>query len=223
MSETKKLFDRIQSGEVGDLYFQTIHGFDIEEFVQLMKPRIVQTSGADYAIAMHKDDPTDCSDRTDYFDWHSDGLYHVKPPRFVLLHCLDPGEGLVKTELVETIQVLSTLEYRHFKILQKLSSCYIGHGGWYEHPILMGDQHREMLLASRGHVRALPNIRLEDQPSIRQISEALVALYRSLDSMWVVRIGQQGDTIIFDQYKYMHRRNSATVDKKRKLIRMWWS
>lgn len=216
MTQTEQLFDALGVA----LLHRAIPDFDVEEFVRLLGPRIVQTSGKNYAFAMHKEDPTDCSDRTEYFDWHSDGLYHVTPPRFVLLHCLDPGGGHVNTELADVGVVLSAIAPESLSTLSKLHSHYIGHGGRFSHPILTlcGG----MLLASRGHVTA-PDLYLEDQPSIRDICDALADLYQHLDADAVPYRWKKGDTLIFDQRKFMHRRNSTVIDRDRKLIRMWFN
>jgi len=225
MSGTKKLFNVIQSGTA--LHYQNITDLDVEELVHLLGSRIVRTGGRDYGhdyrIAMHREDPTDCSDRTEYFDWHSDGLYYSKPPKYVLLHCLDPGSQQINTDLAETIQVLSVIHHDHFQILKKLLSHYIGHGGNFDHPVLTGYQNSEMLLASRGHISALPDLSLEDHPSLREISTALTDLYRSLDENAVSYQWNKGATLIFNQYQYMHRRNSNSIDRERKLIRMWFN
>jgi alpha-ketoglutarate-dependent taurine dioxygenase len=100
MSGAEELFETIRSGVT--LLHQDVPDFDVEELVRLLGPRIVQTSGQNYAIARHKEDPTDHSNRTTFFDWHCDGLYLPKPPRFALLHCLNPGNGQAKTELANT-------------------------------------------------------------------------------------------------------------------------
>ena len=118
LSGTEELFDTIQSGVM--LFYQDVPDFDVEELVRLLGPRIVQTSGENYAIAMHKEDPTDHSNRTTFFDWHSDGLYLAKPPRFALLHCLNPGNGQANTELANTNQVLTKLSPSS---LRTLSVC----------------------------------------------------------------------------------------------------
>ena len=218
MTGTNQLFEEIGS----PLLFRNIPDFDIEELIQLLGPRIVQTSGKDYAIAMHKENPSDYSDRTEYFDWHSDGLYHVvrKPPQFVLLHCLNKGTQDIKTELTDTATILNKLSFQNIQILGKLQSIYIGHNGSFTHPILntLG-----MLLASRGYISPLSEISIESQPSIRNITETLTELYYLLDMHAVPYIWNIGDTLIFDQYRYMHRRNSASIDRNRKLIRMWFN
>jgi alpha-ketoglutarate-dependent taurine dioxygenase len=218
LSGTEELFDTIHSGVM--LFYQDVPDFDVEELVRLLGSRIVQTSGQNYAIAKHKEDPTDCSDRTEYFDWHSDGLYLPKPPRFALLHCLNPGNGQAKTELANTNQVLTKLSSRSLRTLSKLRSHYVGHGASFDHPILTNNG---MLLASRGYVSPLLDLPFEDQPSIRDISETLSELYYHLDDSAVPYEWNTGGTLIFDQYQYMHRRNSAGIDRDRKLIRMWFT
>ncbi len=202
------------------LIYEHLPDFDIEEWVKHLGSRIVQTNGQNYAVAQHKDDPSDCSDRTEYFDWHSDGLYHPLPPRYVLLHCINPGAGQINTELASVEKVLDRLSIESLSTLACLRSHYIGHGGCFYHPILRAG---EMLLASRGYVSPLNHVPLAAVPSIRDISDAMMELYDGLDFLAVPYKWQAGDTLIFDQYQYLHRRNSTSIDRDRKLIRMWFN
>ena len=202
------------------MLLRDVPDFDVDEFARLLGPRIVQTSGKNYAFAMHKEDPTDCSDRTEYFDWHSDGLYHVTPPRFVLLHCLHPGSKQSMTELANISQVLADLAPSSRSTLLKLRSYYVGHGGCFGHEVVQGGG---MLLASRGYVTPFVDLPLAEHPAVREIATALAELYRHLDDNAVEFGWSAGDTLVFDQYRYMHRRNSTVIDRDRKLIRMWFN
>ncbi|SRR6266852_1442688 len=206
--------------KAGVCLLQNLPDFDADQVAFLLRRRLVATSGQPYAIAQHKADPSDCSDRTEYFDWHSDGLYVMRPPHYVLLHCLDPGAGLISTDLCSVTKVLNKLSEDSLYTLGKLRSHYIGHDGTFNHPIL---SLKGMLLASRGFVEPLPGLSLEEQPSIRDITAALSELYHQLDANAVPYHWMIGDTLIFDQYKYLHRRNSSIIDKDRKLIRMWFT
>jgi alpha-ketoglutarate-dependent taurine dioxygenase len=216
-SGTEQLFETLHPGVT--LLHHEVPDFDVDELVQLLGTRIVQSGGKNYSIAMHKEDPTDFSNRTNFFDWHCDGLYLPNPPKFALLHCLNPGNGEARTEFANTNQVLAKLEPRSLLTLKKLRSHYVGHGGTYSHPILTSDG---MLLASRGYASPLPDLPFEDHPSIRDISEALTELYHHLDESAVPYEWSTGGTLVFNQYQYMHRRNSSTIDRDRKLIRMWF-
>ena len=209
----------LQSSEQG-LVYQNVSDFDAGRVAAWLGPRLVQTSGHDYAVAQHKDDPSDCSDRTEYFDWHSDGLYYPQPPKYVLLHCLDAGHGLIKTELVNIHEIILRLHPSNQYVLGKLQSRYIGHGGSFVHPII---SLKGMLLASRGVIETLPGLSLHEQPSIREITEVMANLYELFDTLAVPYNWSSGDTLIFNQYQYLHRRNSNTIDKDRKLIRMWFT
>lgn len=206
--------------KAGVCLLQNLPDFDADQIAFLLRRRIVATSGQLYAIAQHKDDPSDCSDRTEYFDWHSDGLYVMRPPHYVILHCLDPGAGLISTDLCSVQETLKSLNEHSLYTLGKLRSHYIGHGGSFHHPIL---SIKGMLLASRGFVDPLPGLSLEEQPSIRDITAALTELYHLMDKNAFPHQWKAGDTLIFDQYQYMHRRNSNSIDKQRKLIRMWFT
>jgi alpha-ketoglutarate-dependent taurine dioxygenase len=217
MTGTEKLLRAIDAGESR---VWACGEFDIDEMVRLLGSRLVQTSGRDYAVAMHRDDPTDCSDRTEYFDWHSDGLYHARPPRYVLLHCLDPGDGKVNTEFAEMDYVLWMLRPSSYRTLLKLRSHYVGHGGTFDHPVIaIGGA----LLASRGYVSPLPGLSLEEIPSVRDIGVALSDLYDHLEGCAMPHEWRAGGTLIFDQYRYLHRRKSAVIDRERKLLRLWFN
>jgi len=201
-------------------FYCNLPDFDPNKWATILSKHIKQTTGLDYTIAMHQDNPNDYSNRTEYFDWHSDGLYHPVPPQYVLLHCLDAGCGLAETELSHVVEVQYLLSQKHLNTVDKLQSHYIGHNGIYAHPLF---NIKGMLLASRGHVSALPGLSLHEQPSIREITDALQALYIALDKCAVPYSWSAGDTLIFDQYQYIHRRNSNVIDKDRKLIRMWFT
>lgn len=219
MDITEVLFEAIKSGT--PLFWGTnLSGLDADKLARLLGPRLVQTSGKNYAVAMHRDDPANFSDRTDYFDWHSDGLYHAKPPRFVLLHCLDPGKAGIGTELADAHSALSDIPLSSLRTLRKLRSYYVGRILSFDHPIL---QPEGMLLASRGHASALPDLQLEGYPTIREIAVAFSDLYRALDKRAIAYTWRPGATLVFDQYRYMHRRNSAVIDRERKLLRMWFT
>jgi alpha-ketoglutarate-dependent taurine dioxygenase len=215
----EQLFDAINSG-LAETFFHDVPDFDPERLAEFLGPRVVKTSGKNFALAMHKEDPTDCSDRTEYFDWHSDGLYHGTPPRFVLLHCLDPGTGRCMTDLANVRDILGRLSPGAQGVLRRLRSYYIGHGGHFGHPIL---DSAGMLLASRGFVSPLETVPLEDVPSIRETSDAFAELYRLLDESAVSIEWFKGATLVFDQRLRMHRRQSAAIDRGRKLIRMWFN
>jgi len=212
MRSSKEILELLDQGL--NISFDNTLDFDPDYFVKLLGDRIVLSGDKPYTIAEHKEDPTDCSERTEYFDWHSDGMYHYKPPKYVLLHCLDPGKEKITTDLS------TTKFFLHRDILKKLRSHYVGHGGNFDHPIISDDG---ILLASRGYVSSLPNLPLEEQPTVRDISENLYWLFNYLDSYAIRYKWKAGDTLIFNQYQYLHRRNSNAIDKDRKLIRMWFT
>src|SRR6266850_6625905 len=95
--------------KTGVCCYQNIPDFDADQVAALLGPRLMASRGQPYAIAQHRDDPSDCSERTEYFDWHSDGLYVMRPPHYVILHCLDPGAGLISTDLANVKEVLSKI------------------------------------------------------------------------------------------------------------------
>src|SRR4030088_2809580 len=59
----------------------------------------------------------------------------------------------------------------------------------------------------------LPDLPFEDHPSIRDISEALTELCHHLDESAVPYEWSTRGTLVFNQYQYMHRRNSSTIDR----------
>lgn len=193
--------------------------FRLEDVINKLGRRIVNSGDAEYSIVSERNHPTDCSGQTGYFDWHSDGLYHKEPPRYVMLHCIDPGASQCPTELSETKTALSQMRHSHVMTLSKLRTHYVGRQKTYVHDIMSDNG---MLLASRGHVSPMEGMGLKDQPTVREITSAMTGLYTMLDNFAGPVWWKKGRTLVFDQYQYLHRRNSKVIDPNRKLIRLWF-
>jgi alpha-ketoglutarate-dependent taurine dioxygenase len=218
---TKEFIDNLADGIFDSgLAFQSISDFDADKFVSLVGNGIVKTKDKDYEIIMEGDDPTDFSNRTQYFHWHSDGLYREIPPRFVLFHCLHPGNGKAMTELASVRCVFSAMSPANVAILKKLNTWYIGHMGMFYHKMISRDG---VLLASRGYQAPLAELELENVPEYYDIVAAMTDFYNQLEKHAVSFHWSKGNTLVFNQRLYLHRRNSAVTDYDRKLVRMWFN
>jgi alpha-ketoglutarate-dependent taurine dioxygenase len=195
--------------------------FNPEIFTQTLGDRIMLTSGKKWSIVEDAATLTDASRQTTNLDWHVDGLYYKTVPRYVLLHCTEPGKGGVKTEFVDTYYVTNKLPGDVALILSKLQMHYIGKDGEYQHyPILSLSG---LNLGSRGYVSPKSHA-LEEMPTNREIAKAMVCLFETMDvNVCLSKSWIKGDTVIFDQTRIIHRRVSTLSDRERKLIRMWWN
>ena len=196
------------------------HGFDPEALLARLKHRSVPTSEGAYSIVEDIGRPTtDFSKHSRFFDWHTDGLYHDPPPRWTVLHCIDPGDGEITTEVADALAAIRHVPAEHARILEKLATVYVGRDGKRHARKIVGPTW--VHLASRGFVTS--SVPVEDFPSLRESADAVQAFIAALDrGERHVQKWQAGDVLVFDNHRHLHRRVGIAPDPKRRLTRMWF-
>jgi alpha-ketoglutarate-dependent taurine dioxygenase len=202
--------------------------FNPDEFLQLLGNRIVPTlTGCPYKTIQDESNDNapesallEPTKTTAFFDWHIDGLYYTSPPQHTLLYCKDPGHGDTTTDLASTQEVLDKLSPEVRKTLSSMQMNYIHNNNHKSiRPFLFGES---FLLSTRGFLE--PNVEPKYMPSLRSIGEALVVLYETLDrTITLSHQWQKGEVLVWDNHKYIHRRNGHKLDPNRKIIRMWFN
>jgi alpha-ketoglutarate-dependent taurine dioxygenase len=195
--------------------------FDPEALLARLKDRSVPTrsEGATSIVEDIGRPTTDCSKHTLKFDWHTDGLYHDPPPRWTVLHCIDPGAGEITTEVADALAAIGRLSAEHARVLEKLETVYVGRDGKRHARRIVGPTF--VHLASRGFVTSGASV--EDFPSIRETVDAVQALIAALDGGdRHIQKWQTGDVLVFDNHRHLHRRVGIAPDPKRRLTRMWF-
>ena len=204
--------------------------FDADTLADSLGDRIVLTSGQRWAIVEQSADLKeihDASRQTAFLDWHIDGHYHNPPPRFVLLHCINPGTEDIPTQFVDVHAVMSKISGDVALVLNKLRINYIDKGSkLYPQTEPLLSMHG-LNLSSRAYVDPISTEVLTEIPSLRQQTEALYQLYKTMDdNVCLEHHWKKHDIVIFDQSRIIHRRvgigKTQGNDYERKLTRMWW-
>lgn len=198
--------------------------FDPDVFADKLGERIALTSGKRWTIVEQSLDPKDLQDasrQTTFLDWHVDGSYHHPPPRYVLLHCIDPGHSNGSTQFADGHVIFSKLPRDVILVLSKLQMNYVGRSGVHAHePIL---SLAWITICARGYVEPISK-ELSEVPSLRETARATSMLFDAMDdSICLDHHWKKYDNIIFDQRRIIHRRMTSAEDRQRKLYRMWWN
>lgn len=207
-----------------------IDAFDTTRFLQQVDASTLQTihtHEGPVSTVIEKWHPVDCSKQTTQFDLHTDGLYRHRVPDIVALYCENPGRGDTLTRFVDTRQACRDLERRGVMgTLRRCQMAYIGRDGRH-FPSDLVQRHavsgEEVLnLGARGYIS--PMFDGGYAPSIREITDAVAEMYKSLDAALVLSHRWcKGQIVVCDNHTYVHGRDAHTSDTERTLLRFWLS
>jgi hypothetical protein len=196
--------------------------FDWRAFAQ--RPNIVRNrQGEAFSFIEDGNDPTDFSRQSGLFDWHTDGLYHKRPPKYVLQYCLDPGKLDIKTALADSSVVLAQMSMAHKATLAQLQIEYVGHGAKRTQPVI-NEENGLFLGVGFKNIADYTNIIAcsTRYVSTRDIADAMSELYQVLDRNKVLISWEPNKLLRFDQYKYLHCRDSGRDRDSRRFVRIWY-
>jgi alpha-ketoglutarate-dependent taurine dioxygenase len=169
----------------------------------------------------------DISQSSGNFDFHTDGLYLEHPPEFVMLYCVNPGRGLSRTAFVDGAEIVRSLRPDMLDTLSKLDLAYIARDESIHRRKLLQVHPRTgedvLLFGSRTYVcQSDVGGKDAEVPTIRELTAALGELFREIDRNRICeRAWNRGDVIVFDNYRYIHRRIGSGGDPDRELKRIW--
>ena len=136
--------------------------------------------------------------------WHMDMSHRPSPARFILLSCMDPGERPCATELLDWHQLLSSEQLALADEAPVLVRC--GRASFYT--TMLDSQHR-FLRHDPTCITALTDAGRAVQAQIIAASECAHTIH------W-----QRGRTLIFDNWRFLHRRTDASHSPSRALLRI---
>lgn len=136
--------------------------------------------------------------------WHMDMSPRPSPARFILLSCMDPGERPCATELLNWHQLLSSEQLTLASEAPVLVRC--GRASFYT---TMLDGQRRFLRHDPTCITALTNEGRALQAQITAASKRAHTIH------W-----QPGRTLIFDNWRFLHRRTDASHSPSRALRRI---
>jgi alpha-ketoglutarate-dependent taurine dioxygenase len=140
-----------------------------------------------------------------------------------LLYCESAGQNFITTDLADVSSTLNVLNPHDYSMLEKMYRCYVSRSGEQLYKDLVVQKHLDtgqpfLNLCSRGWVQGDADMTLE------QMVRTMHALFESI-RLCHVHSWSEGDCLVFNNYKYLHRRNnpSNVPDPDRRLIRMWFT
>jgi hypothetical protein len=136
--------------------------------------------------------------------WHMDMAHRPSPARFILLSCMDPGERPCATELLNWRQLLSSEQLT----LSSEAPVLVRSGRASFYTTMLDGQQR-FLRHDPTCITALTDEGRALQAQIAAASERVHAAH------W-----QAGRTLIFDNWRFLHRRSDASHSPSRALLRI---
>lgn len=207
---------------MNDFSITTEPGFDWGAYAN--QPNIVRNrQGEPYSFIENGADPLDFSRRSGAFDWHTDGLYHQRPPKYVLQYCLHPGELNIKTALADSTVILAHMPGKHVATLARLCIKYVGHGAECLQPVINSEGGLFLGVGFKGSNDYTSIVAYPDRYiCTRDIANALSKLYETLDQNKILVTWEPNKLLRFNQYRYLHCRDSVCDNDTRKFVRIWY-
>jgi hypothetical protein len=204
-----------------DLSITTEPGFDWAAAANQLNV-IPNRQGELFSFIEDGTDQLDFSRRSGAFDWHTDGLYHQRPPRYVTQYCLHPGELNIKTALADSAVILSKMLDKHLAVLTQLCIEYVGHGLKRQQPVINSEGGLFLGVGFKCSTDYTNIMACSDRyVSTRDIANALSNLYETLDQNKILVAWEPDKLLRLNQYRYLHCRDSVCEHDTRKFVRIW--
>lgn len=133
------------------------------------------------------------------FPFHTDAAHHRQPPRWVVMHCIDPGPAHRPTLLADAARL--SLTDRQWRALER-AVCWVRSGG------------RGFLAAIVGHRDGRTMIRYDGgcmAPADPSFAGAAELFRDAVSAAPHVRLEwQRDDLVIFDNWRILHARGGAS-------------
>lgn len=174
-------------------------------------------------------DPVDFNKHGRNFDFHTDGLYYSAVPEFVLLYCLNPGNGMTRTTFADTRPVATAiLNDEELAFLQHTEIVWVGKDAVdYAQPLVHPHPRTtEAVLHSTGRGFLRPRVNVDQiarTPSLREFVKLQERLFGLIDHSIVIRHAwQPNQVLIFDNCTFIHAREALGENPDRELVRIWF-
>src|SRR6266478_5715965 len=212
----------IQHVDLEPLYF-------VNKIAQLGLDVVESNDGA-VSIVQEQGDPLDFSRQSWQFPIHTDGLYHARIPDLVLLYCRDAGNGATPTAISDSRAVFKRPGRQlRMDLLQSLELVYVGKDGKeFPSPLVQSHPHAGYPILHLGHRAFIRAASTADRQKLRlsprrgaRIVEALRE--QMCAAMYIRHYWKAGDALLIDNHTFVHGREAESIDRQRKLLRIWLS
>lgn len=187
---------------------------------------LVQSSEGCVSFVRQGSDRSDRSARTETFDFHTDGLYLANPPDYCSLFCLDEGRGDIPTVFIDSRAVLRRLTNSGVSLdfLSSVKQKYTDRRGRH-HTYNILRQHPRFdfpvlqYFAGQDKLTKNDHFGSDNDDELTQLKARIdfyIASSEATRIIWSRKL-----FVVWDNYTYLHARQSVTSDPCRKLARYW--
>ncbi len=141
------------------------------------------------------------------FPWHTDGAISRHPPRYVALYARSVELGGATTDLLD-VQARSSAQF-----FETVKSCVLRGCDSVGRPVI---RRAYEVLEGSPCIRWDRRVFSVDAPRVRRAEDLLNRLQASHSVDW-----RDGMLIIFDNWRFLHRRSDVRPDEKRTLLRFY--
>jgi alpha-ketoglutarate-dependent taurine dioxygenase len=250
---TEAFFERLHATDISrsDILFTEEVDFNPNRFGDLMKTSdkfdIVENREGLFSEVRQGSDPANASRQTGALDWHIDGLARrtSKLPQFLLLHCVDPGQGGWRTDFTDATRAFNSVfdpkvaeewlsagnevvdRFRRFQQDMKLTYISTDSTSYRHDLVLTHPRTGEKVLLVGDRASISPHYP-EGEPrkkwiTLREQGAFIACVTKALDDSIARQIKWTSNLMaVADQLRYPHRRAGGTgLDHRRTLYRMW--
>lgn len=203
---------------------------DLYEFKYLIKKSPLSiTLNSEGLFGLIKDNRKkfDLSRSSRRFVFHTDGPYYREPPRYVILHCVDPGQenSGIASVLQDTRPIIKQFSRQQVDVLRQIDFIYHGRKGNRTRRNLIevaaGGSDLVSNFGGKGHLELVPSSDIDFFTWMSIASEFFKKISNSKYG-FVRHRYKKFDTLVFDNHIFLHGRENPKeiVDCDRKLYRI---
>jgi hypothetical protein len=143
---------------------------------------------------------------------HTDAAYLHLPPRYIALHCLDPGEGNCPTRVL-SVDLFRLRSEGPAWLREPHWICCDGYNSAFYSPITEVQNGIERLRFDPFCMFALK----PDRPDLNQALAAIEERSVEVSVRW-----DAGRCLIIDNWRCLHARGTGAIDTPSRLLRRWY-
>jgi gamma-butyrobetaine dioxygenase/trimethyllysine dioxygenase len=215
----------IESQDIQSPFYMFNESLSAEDIVQIIESsnfRVIPSKDGAVGTVENRNIEENWDKNGNAFDFHLDGPYYDKPPRYVILYCVRPSERGGETFISDSRAVIDRLYTKYDRnLLDSMNIVYVSSDKKkYRKPLIEGVQLN--WFTSMYFEPNLDTISDRNRQNFRRhVSELSADIEKWLtEEIILTHTWKTGDLLLFDNLATLHGRNQVFGD--RMLYRIWF-